>query len=214
MRWPIALDRSHRTTLPGTSVIDSACHHIRVARFAFPSAPWGDTRPGVPTYQRIKMIQSRPVSGETHTAMVDPAGPKRLGFWASTDGFTFRPLDPQPDMVSTLRNCFDGGNTMFYSEVEGRCVLYYRCYEGEWSRGHRSMARATSTDLMTWTPSPPMTYGSAPREQFYANNTQLYVRAPHIYVAPAVRFMEGRQVICEAQAAAVGVRSIGEYVYL
>ena len=39
-----------------------------------------------------------PVSGEKHTAMVDPAGPKRLVFWGSSDGFTFRKLDPQPDV--------------------------------------------------------------------------------------------------------------------
>ena len=33
-------------------------------RFAFPCAPWVDTRPGVPAAERIKMIQSEPVSGE------------------------------------------------------------------------------------------------------------------------------------------------------
>ena len=53
-----------------------------VPEFAFPCAPWVDTRPGVPTNERIKMVQSQPVSGEKHTAMVDPAGPKRLVFWA------------------------------------------------------------------------------------------------------------------------------------
>ncbi len=93
-------------------------------RFAFPCAPWVDTRPGVPATERIKMVQSEPVSGEKHTAMADPAGPKRLVFWASADGFTFRKLDPQPEMVSDLRNCFDGGNTMFWSEAEQQYVLY------------------------------------------------------------------------------------------
>jgi len=182
-------------------------------RFAFPCAPWVDTRPGVPTHERIKMIQSEPVSGARHTAMNDPGGPKRLVFWASADGFTFRKLDPQPEMVSDLRNSFDGGNTMFWSEAEQQYVLYYRWYDGEWGRGHRSMVRTTSRDLMTWTPSVPMTYGDTPREQFYINNTQPYFRAPHLYVAPAARFMEGRQAITEAQANAIGVRSIGPHVY-
>ena len=184
-----------------------------VPRLRLPLRPWVDTRPGVPAAERIKMIQSEPVSGEKHTAMRDPAGPKRLVFWASADGFTFRKLDPQPEMISDLRNCFDGGNTMFWSEAEQQYVLYYRWYDDEWGRGRRSMARATSKDLMTWTPSVPMTYGDTPREQFYVNNTQPYFRAPHIYIAPAARFMEGRQAITAAQAAAIGVKSTGPHVY-
>jgi hypothetical protein len=182
-------------------------------RFAFPCAPWVDTRPGVPANERIKMIRSEPVSGEKHTAMVDPAGPKRLVFWASADGFTFRKLVPQPEMVSDLRNCFDGGNTMFWSEEEQQYVLYYRWYDDEWGRGRRSMARTTSKDLMTWTESVPMTYGDTPREQFYTNNTQPYFRAPHIYIAPAARFMEGRQAVTDEQATACGVKTIGPHVY-
>lgn len=179
-------------------------------RFAFPCTPWIDTRPGVPAAERIKMIQSEPVSGEKHTAMVDPAGPKRLVFWASADGFSFRKLDPQPHMVSDLRNCFDGGNTLFWSEVEQQYLLYYRWYEGEWGRGRRSMARTTSRDLMTWTPSVPMTYGDTPCEQFYVNNTQPYFRAPHLYIAPAARFMQGRRAVTTTQAAQAGlVHSIG-----
>lgn len=144
-------------------------------QFAFPCAPWVDTRPGVPADQRIKMVQSVPLSGEPHTAMRDPGGPKRLVFWASADGFIFRKLDPQPEMISDLPNCFDGGNTMFWSEAEEQYVLSYRWYDG-----YRTMARSTSKDLMTWTPSVPMTYGNTPREQFYVNNTQPYFRAPHI----------------------------------
>jgi len=88
-------------------------------------------------------------------------------------------------------------------------VLYYRCFD----HGGRSMARTTSKDLMNWTKSVPMTYGDTPREQFYVNNTQPYFRAPHIYIAPAARFMEGRQAITEDQAAACGVKSIGPHIY-
>jgi hypothetical protein len=159
------------------------------------------------------MIQSEPLSGEKHTAMRDPAGPKRLVFWASADGFSFRKLDPQPDMVSDLPNCFDGGNTLFWSEAEGRYVLYYRWCDVYGSEGYRrTVARATSKDLMTWTPSAPMTYGDTPREQFYTNNTQPYFRAPHIYLAPAARFMEGRRALAKAQGAAAGlVSGIGSF---
>jgi hypothetical protein len=174
---------------------------------------WLDTRPGVPENERVKGIMSQPVSGEKHTAFDDPKGPKRLVFWSSADGFTFRKLDPQPDMVSDLRNCFDGGNTMFWSEVEQQYVLYYRWYDDEWGRGRRSMARTTSKDLMTWTPSEPMTYGDTPREQFYTNNTQPYFRAPHLYIAPAARFMEGRRVVSDAQVEAIGLKTSHGHFY-
>ncbi len=205
-----ALNRVTRPDWPDNNIIATDDGE---PRFAFPCAPWVDIRPGVPDAERIKMIQSEPVSGEKHTAMRDPEGPKRLVFWASADGFTFRKLDPQPDFVSDLRNCFDGGNTLFWSEVEQQYVLYYRWYDDEWGRGYRSMARTTSKDLMSWTESVPMTYGDTPREQFYVNNTQPYFRAPHLYIAPAARFMEGRQAITEAQAADLGMKTIGAHVY-
>lgn len=183
------------------------------ANCEYNSAPWVDMRPGVPDDERIKATTSEPLSGERHTSYLDPAGPKRLVFWASADGFRFRKLDPQPDLVSDLRNCFDGGNTMFWSEAEQQYVLYYRWYDAEWGRGYRSVARTTSKDLMTWTPSEPMTYGDSPREQFYVNNTQPYFRAPHLYIAPAARFMEGRRAITEEQSRAIGLKTSHGHSY-
>ncbi len=169
-------------------------------RFSFPCAPWVDTRPGVPAAEKVKLVMSEPVSGLKHTAMNDPGGAKRLVFWASPDGLAFHKLDPQPDFVSDLKMAFDGGNTMFWSEVEGQYVAYFRC-----SDGWRTMARTTSKDLMTWTKPILMSYGNTPREQFYVNNTQPYFRAPHLFIAPAARFMERRQVLDDARARALGV---------
>jgi hypothetical protein len=51
-----------------------------------------------------------------------------------------------------------------------------------------------------------MTFGDTPREQFYINNTQPYFRAPHIYVAPAARFMERRRVVTDEQAESIGLK--------
>ncbi len=170
--------------------------------FSFPSAPWLDTNPHVSENQRVKMIKSVPLSGEKHTAMRDPAGPKKLVFWASYDGYKFYKLDPQPEFISTLPNAFDGGNTMFWSQAEKQYVIYYRWYDG-----YRTMARSTSKDLMKWTDSVPMTYGDTPREQFYVNNTTPYFRAPHIYIALAARFMEGRKVLTDEQASEIKVHS-------
>ena len=175
--------------------------------------PWLDTRPGVPDKERIKAIASEPISGEKHTAFADPAGPKRLVFWGSADGFSFRKFEPQPELVSNLRNCFDGGNTLFWSEAEQQYVLYYRWYDGEWGKGGRSVARTTSKDLLHWTESVPMTYGDTPREQFYTNNTEPYFRAPHLYVAPAARFMEGRRVVTDEQVQAIGLKSAHGHFY-
>ncbi len=73
--------------------------------------PWLDTRQGVPENERIKAIASETVSGQKHTAFADPKGPKRLVFRTSADGATFRKLSPQPELISDLPNCFDGGNT-------------------------------------------------------------------------------------------------------
>ena len=175
--------------------------------------PWLDTRPGIPAEERIKAITSEPISGQKHTAYLDPAGPKRLVFWNSADGFTFRKLDPQPELVSSLRNCFDGGNTLFWSEAEGQYALYYRWYDGEWGEGYRSIARTTSKDLYTWTESEPMSYGDSPREQFYTNNTTPYFRAPQLYLAPAARFVEGRRVVTDEQVAAIGLKSSHGHFY-
>jgi hypothetical protein len=176
--------------------------------------PWLDTRPGVPDDERIKALHSEPISGEEHTAFKDPAGPKRLVLWSSADGFTFRRCSPQPEIVSSLLNCFDGGNTMFWSEAEQQYVLYYRWYEGEWGTGPgRSMARTTSADFLHWTDPEPMTYGDTPREQFYTNSTQPYYRAPHIYIAPAARFMEGRGVLSDAQVEAIGLQTSQGHYY-
>ncbi len=79
-----ALNRARRPDWPDNNIIATADGE---PRFAFPCAPWVDPRPGVPADERIKMVQSEPVSGEKHTAMRDPKGPKRLVFWASADGF-------------------------------------------------------------------------------------------------------------------------------
>ncbi|MDO9526022.1 MAG: hypothetical protein Q7J57_10895 [Gemmobacter sp.] len=198
-------------TKPALGLVERAGRRdTNVTACPFGAIPWLDTRPGVPGNERIKVITSEPLSGEKHTAHADPAGPKRLGFWVSADGFTFRKLDPQPEFVSNLRNCFDGGNTMFWSEAEQQYVLYYRfcdIYEGKKGIYRRTIARTTSKDLLHWTESVPMSYGDTPREQFYTNNTEPYFRAPHLYIAPAARFMEGRRVVTDAQVEAMALKT-------
>ena len=190
-----------------------------VPEFSFPCAPWVDTRPGVPANERIKVVRSvGAASGEKSTAMLDPSDhTKRLVFWASRDGRVFHKLNPQPEMVSDLPNCFDGSVTMFWSEAEQQYVVYYRFWDGDYpgmTSGYRSIARATSKDLMRWTKSVPMTCGNSQREHLYVNNTQPYFRAPHIYIAPAARFMFERRAVTTAKAEAFGLlNAIGSFKY-
>ena len=164
--------------------------------------PWLDTRPGTPKDERIKAFYSEPLSGEKHTAFRDPKGPKHLVHWTSHDGIHFRKLTAQPKIVSKLRNCFDGGNTMFWSEAEQAYVLYYRFWDTK-----RSVARTTSKDFLNWSAPVPMTYGNTPREHLYTNNTMPYFRAPYLYVALAARFMQGRRVVTNAQERSIGLKS-------
>ncbi|MCF7855561.1 MAG: exo-alpha-sialidase, partial [Candidatus Pacebacteria bacterium] len=168
--------------------------------------PWLDTRPGVSENERVKALASQPISGEKHTAFKDPKGPKKLVLWGSPDGFRFHKLAEQPDLVSDLPNCFDGGNTLFWSDAEQQYVLYYRCMDKDGKRRCRTVARTTSRDLIHWTDSEVMNYGESPREQFYTNNTQPYFRAPHIYIAPAARFLEGRRVVTDAHVKEIGLK--------
>ena len=172
------------------------------------AAVWLDERPGVPVAERIKALTSETLAGEKHTAFKDPKGPKRLVVWGSSDGLGFNRLMPQPEIVSELRNCFDGGNTLFWSAAEEAYVLYYRFMDG-----YRTMARTTSRDLLHWTDPVPMSYGDTAREQFYTNNTVPYFRAPHLYVALAARFMEGRRVVTDEQVDAIGLRTSHGHFY-
>lgn len=192
---------SYRGRTDTNIVADEAGNELSVV-------PWLDTRPGVPADERIKAFHSESVSGEKHTAYYDPKGPKRLVMFGSADGFRFRRLNPQPQIVSALRNSFDGGNAMFWSEAEQQYVLYFRIWDGG-----RSIGRMTSRDFIHWSEPRAMQYGDAPREQFYTNQTEPYFRAPHLYVAPAARFMERRRVITEQQAQAIGLHSIQGHNY-
>ena len=175
--------------------------------------PWLDTRPGVPETERLKALVSEPVSGEKHTAFKDPGGPKRLVLWSSADGFTFRKLARQPEIISKLRNCFDGGNTMFWSDAEQQYVLYYRWMDADDGQVRRTIARTTSRDFFTWSEPVPMTYGNTPREQFYTNNTEPYFRAPHLYLALPARFMESRRVVTDEQVKAIGLKTSQGHFY-
>lgn len=100
---------------------------------------------------------------------------------------------------------FDSQNVAFWSASEKQYVLYYR----KVPENVRAIARSTSKDFRTWTKPEMMTYSdtnsSKPSHHLYVNQTHPYVRASHVYLGVAARFMPGRRVVTDAEADEIGV---------
>ena len=79
---------------------------------------------------------------------------------------------------------------------------YLRRYGSE-GHGWRWTGRTTSTDFVNWTDVVDMDFGDTPNEQLYTNGTHPYFRAPHIYIALAKRFMQGRRALPKEEAEAL-----------
>ena len=124
--------------------------------------------------------------------------------YTSPDGLRWRRLQEQPVLTGAE---FDSQNVAFWSEHEQRYVCYLRTWTGEGYAGIRTVSRATSQDFVTWTEPVEMEFTDAQgaKDHLYTNQTHPYMRAPHLYVAIAARFMPGRQVLSEADAQRLGV---------
>lgn len=151
-------------------------------------SPFIDARPGVPAEERYKALGGSQMSG--------------LLAFASADGLRWRPLQEAPVLKGPA---FDSQNLAFWSAAEGQYVCYFRTYKRIDGKGFRWISRATSPDFRRWSEPVEMTFGDAPPEHLYTNQTQPYFRAPHLYVATAARFFLGRQVVTPEQAQAIGV---------
>jgi hypothetical protein len=149
-------------------------------------SPFVDGRPDCPSDQRYKALGGTSESG--------------LLAYVSGDGIHWRKLQDAPVFRDTGW-VFDSQNVAFWSPAEQCYVLYYRRSPS----GVRAIARATSSDFLTWSPPMQMTFGDTPAEHLYTNQTHPYYRAPQIYVGVAARFMPGRKVISEEQAKKIGV---------
>jgi hypothetical protein len=160
--------------------------------------PMIDSRQGVPADQRFKAV------GGTG---------KALFAYVSADGLNWRKLRDEPildkeQMTFPFSHLFDSQNLVFWSEHENAYLCYFRVWDGI-----RRIARSTSSDFLTWTPAimmeQPHDDGSgsrpAPAEHLYTNQTSPYFRAPHLYLAIAARFFEGRQVLTAEQAKTINV---------
>lgn len=170
----------------------SSANNIIIANhapFSHNFAPFRDTRPGVPADQQYKAV----------------AGTSETGLHAfySADGIHWT-LQEQPMITE---GAFDSQNVAFWSETEQQYVCYFRTWHQGGFKGFRSVSRATSPDFVTWSDPKEMDFGHTPREHLYTNQTLPYFRAPHIYLAVAARFMPGRRVVSEQEAAEFGVEA-------
>ena len=154
-------------------------------------SPFLDARPGVAAGERYKAL-----------AGVHKTG---LAAFVSTDGLQWRRLREQAVFPPLKEFAFDSQNTAFWSKTEGMYVLYFRTWKKISGVNYRWISRATSDDFIRWSAPVEMSFGDAPPEHLYTNQTSPYFRAPHIYTGICARFMPGRQVLDERQAAAIGV---------
>ncbi len=148
--------------------------------------PFLDTRDDVPEEERYKALGGTAKSG--------------LIGYASPDGIHWTRMQEEPIFRDTDW-VFDSQNVPFWSESEKSYVLYYR----KSLNSIRAIGRATSPDFRSWSDPVQMTFGDTKPEHLYTNQTHPYVRAPHIYIGVAARFMPGRQVITAEQAKAINV---------
>jgi hypothetical protein len=153
--------------------------------------PFVDRRPGVPASERFKAV-----AGVHKTGL--------MGF-ASADGVQWKKLRETHVFPPPKEFSLDSQNIAFWSEAEGKYVLYYRSWKKIGSTNYRWVSRATSDDFLQWTTGEEMDYGGAPPEHLYTNQTSAYFRAPHIYLGICARFLPGRQVLTPEQAANLGV---------
>ncbi|MCU0979721.1 MAG: hypothetical protein MUF25_11215 [Pirellulaceae bacterium] len=145
-------------------------------------APFLDTRPGVPDAERFKAVGGSSESG--------------LIAYVSADGIRFRKLQDKPIITG---GAFDSQNNVLWSDHEQCYVCFFRTFKN----GVRWITRTTSTDFLTWTPAVDMTFGDAPNEHLYTNQTVAYFRAPHISIGTAARFWPGRRSLTDQQVAAL-----------
>ena len=103
------------------------------------------------------------------------------------------------------RTVFDSQNVSFYSVAEKKYVCYFRSWTGKGYSGFRTVSRTTSDNFIDWSKPERMQFGDTPLEHLYTNQTSSYLRAPHLSVGIAARFMPGRRVISAADAKKIGV---------
>ena len=137
--------------------------------------PFIDMRPGVPVSERFKAVGGTGKAG--------------LFGYVSPDGMHWKPVRKE---ALITQGAFDSQNVVFWSQTEGCYLCYFRTWKKIGDGGYRWITRATSKDFLNWSVPVDMSFGDAPPEHLYTNQTQPYFRAPHIYIATPARFNPDR----------------------
>ncbi|MEN8193788.1 MAG: hypothetical protein ABFS12_13280 [Bacteroidota bacterium] len=151
-------------------------------------SPFLDTRKDVDPDRKYKALGGTEKSG--------------LIVYVSADGIHWKKL--RDESVFTDGK-FDSQNVAFWSETEQQYVCYFRTWTKVGYSGYRTVSRTTSKDFIHWTDPVKMNFGETPMEHLYTNQTAPYIRAPHIYISVAARFLPKRQVLTEEQAKQLNV---------
>ena len=151
-------------------------------------SPFLDHHTGVPAEERYKALAG--LGGKFGG----------LSAFASGDGMHWRKMHEGP--VLSKGGAFDTQNVSFWSEAEQCYAAYFRIFTGGGTdektgkpMGVRWMSRATSQDFIHWSTAVAMTSDRPLFDHIYVNQTQPYFRAPHLYIATAARFMQGKAVL-------------------
>lgn len=130
--------------------------------------PFKDLSPGCPADQRYKAVSQ---------------GGDGLYAYKSADGIRWSHLATKPIIT---KGAFDSQNNAFWDA--GR--KQYWCYLRDFHNGIRDIRVSTSRDFRTWSKPEMLKYGTAPDEQLYTNQVQLYHRAPHLFIGFPTRYTE------------------------
>ncbi|MFA5687982.1 MAG: hypothetical protein WC959_02345 [Kiritimatiellales bacterium] len=170
--------------------------------------PFLDTNPDCLPDAKFKAL------GGIYRYTKDPEVKGLLGF-VSPDGIHWKQIGGNPLIERPSFYAFDSQNIAFWSEAEKKYVGFFRAWigtnpaQGNYSNGIRWIGKTTSDDFINWSPIEILGIfhagEEAPKYDLYTNQTFPYYRAPHIYIATATRFMEGRQVVSAAQAKEINV---------
>ena len=137
-------------------------------------------------------------SKQNNVILADPA--------FSSDFSPFLDQRDDPVFPATKQPSFDSQNLAFWSESEQKYIAYYRTFKTFPELGKvRWITRATSDDFLSWSEPQEMSFGDAPPEHLYINQTSPYFRAPQIYVSIAARFWPGRRALTDEEIAQAGI---------
>ena len=142
--------------------------------FSHNFAPFLDPNPDCPADRRYKAFAGH---------KKDPG----LFAFVSPDGIHWTKLPEGPVLTD---GAFDSQNLAFWDPVRKEYRAYFRDFRRIGGVRMRDIKTAVSKDFVNWSEPEWCTYPGAPDEQLYTNQTIPYPRAPHLFVAFPMRYVD------------------------